>query len=219
MFMKKSKVSNRFIVFIGLLIVFLGFCIVFRDYLKSKKDDVYEKMYFTLTDQPTYTESGTVEDEEVLNDVEVNDSGEEVFIDKDYYVGRIEIPKIGLVKGFCDVNSKWNDVSKNVAVMQNSRYPDIDRGNLILVAHAGSAWNSFFGKLYQLNKSDLAYVYYKNYKYTYKLVNVYDVDKTGYVKIYRDKSKTTLTLITCTQNNMKKQQTVYIMELIGKESV
>lgn len=215
-----KKISTKAIVVIGMLIIISGILLIASDYLKSKKEQVYESMYFALTDQPTYNDASTDEEEVLDNDVEIdNETGEEVFINKDYYVGRIEIPKIRLVKGFCDKYSKWNDVSKNVSVLSPSSYPDIDKGNFILVAHAGTAWNSFFGKLYKLSLGDKAYVYYNGKKYTYDLVKTYDVEKTGYVKIYRNKSKTTLTLITCTQNNMKKQQTVYILELTNIENV
>ena len=176
-----KKMKAKAIIVFGIFIILFGIFILAKDYLKSKKVQVYETMYFALTDQPTYNESTTEEEEPLDNDVEVNDEGEEVFINRDYYVGRIEIPKIRLVKGFCDKDSSWNDVKKNVSVLSASQYPDVDKGNFILAAHAGTAWNSFFGKLYQLSIGDAAY------------------------------------MITCTQNDMKKQQTVYIMELTNIE--
>ena len=51
-------------------------------------------------------------------------------------------------------------------------------------------------------------------KYTYRIVNIYTQPKTGKLAIYRDYSKTTLTLITCT-NNDSTTQTIYISELIN----
>lgn len=208
-----KKIKAKTIIVLGLFIILSGVFVVSKDYFKGKKNQTYETMYFALTDQPTYNEASTVEEEPLDNDIKENDDGEFVFVDKSYYVGRIEIPKIRLVKGFCNKDSSWNDVSKNVTVLKNSSYPDVNNGNFILVAHAGSAWNSYFGKLYQLTNGDAAYVYFNNKKYVYNVVNIYDVDKTGYVKIYRNKNKTTMTLITCTQNDMKKKQTVYILEL------
>mgnify|MGYP003526954802 CR=1 FL=1 len=59
----------------------------------------------------------------------------------------------------------------------------------------------------------MAYVTYNGSKYAYKLINVYNVEKNGTVKIVRSYDKTTLTLITCTRNN-DKAQTVYILELV-----
>ena len=64
----------------------------------------------------------------------------------------------------------------------------------------------------ELNVGDTAYVTYKNKKYTYKITNIYKQSKTGKIAIYRNYDKTTLTLVTCT-NNDSKTQTIYISEL------
>ena len=68
-----------------------------------------------------------------------------------------------------------------------------------------------------MKNNDEAYVYYKNIKYTYKIVKIYKQPKNGTIAIYRDYNKTTLTLVTCTKND-KKTQTVYIAELQSKKS-
>ena len=52
-----------------------------------------------------------------------------------------------------------------------------------------------------------------NTTYTYKVVNIYKEEKDGTIAIYRNKEKSTLTLITCTKNDNTKQ-TVYILERI-----
>lgn len=129
------------------------------------------------------------------------------------YVGILEIPKINLKKGFLDVNSKYNSIDYNVTVIKTSTYPDVDKGNFILAAHSGTASISYFKNLYKLKKGDTANIYYKNKKYVYKIVKIYNQPKTGKLSIYRDYNKTTLTLITCTKDN-KKTQTLYILELI-----
>ena len=49
-------------------------------------------------------------------------------------------------------------------------------------------------------------------KDTMKVVNIYNDTKDGDVTIYRDKSKTTLTMITCTKDS-DTEQTIYIAEL------
>ena len=91
--------------------------------------------------------------------------------------------------------------------------PDVPNGNLILMAHSGDAYNSYFNYLYRLDIGNSAYVTYKGRKYQYKLVNVYTVPKVGSVTITRNFDRTTLTLITCT-NNDSTSQTVYILELV-----
>ena len=92
--------------------------------------------------------------------------------------------------------------------------PDVNGGNLMLMAHSGDAYISFFRYLYKLNVGDTAYVTYGGRKYQYNIVNIYNVDKTGTVTIERNFDVTTLTLITCTYNDDTKQ-TVYIAELVG----
>ena len=52
--------------------------------------------------------------------------------------------------------------------------------------------------------------------YTYKISNIYTVEKTGQVEITRNKNISTLTLITCTKGD-NLTQTVYIADLINKE--
>ena len=98
--------------------------------------------------------------------------------------------------------------------MPESKYPDVKKGNLIIAGHSGNYNNSYFANLYKLEVSDKIKIHYKNKKYTYKIVNIYYEEKDGDVRIFRNKEKTTLTLITCTKNS-KKLQTVYIAELVS----
>ena len=63
---------------------------------------------------------------------------------------------------------------------------------------------------------DTASIYYNNKKYNYKIVNIYTDNKDGTVTIYRDESKNTMTLITCTKDDDTKQ-TIYILELVNVE--
>ena len=121
--------------------------------------------------------------------------------------------KINLTKGFLDKRSTENDVEKNILVVDGSNYPDTERGNLILAGHSGTGWKAFFNELYRLEKNDLALIEYKNKRYTYKIVNIYTQPKVGKLAIYRDYDKSTLTLITCT-NNDSTTQTIYIAELV-----
>ena len=67
--------------------------------------------------------------------------------------------------------------------------------------------------LYQLQIGNDAYVTYNGNRYHYKLVNIYNVPKVGKVRVVRSFNKTTLTLITCTKNDLS-SQTVYILELV-----
>ena len=131
---------------------------------------------------------------------------------KNIYVGYLNIPKINLQRGFTDINSKYNKVSKNIYVHPSSSYPDKVNGNLILASHSGTSSISFFKNLYKLELNDDVYVNYNNKDYHYKVTDIYTDVKDGDIGIRRNKNKTTLTLITCTKND-KTTQTVYICEL------
>lgn len=108
--------------------------------------------------------------------------------------------------------SEENNVDKNIMVIQESSYPDVDKGNLIIAGHSGTGWNAYFNDLYKLQTGDIATVQYKNKEYNYKIVNIYKQKKVGTIAIYRDYNKTTLTLVTCT-NDDSSTQTIYIAEL------
>jgi LPXTG-site transpeptidase (sortase) family protein len=82
------------------------------------------------------------------------------------------------------------------------------------MAHSGDAYISYFAYLYKLNIGDYVYVTYNGIKYQYQIVNIYNVEKNGIVRIQRNYDKTTLTMITCTKDN-DHSQTVYISELVG----
>ena len=86
----------------------------------------------------------------------------------------------------------------------------------MLAGHSGTGWKAFFNDLYKLTRGDKATVSYKGKTYTYKIVNIYTQPKVGTIAIYRNYDKTTLTLITCT-NNDSTTQTIYIAELESVE--
>lgn len=132
------------------------------------------------------------------------------------YIGVLEIPKINIKRGFLNINDKGNNVNKNLQVIKGSDMPDVKNGNLIIAAHSGNSYISYFRNLYKLSNDDIAYVYFNNIKYTYKVAGKYDVDKTGKVVIHRDNKKNTLTLITCSQTD-KTKQIVYILELESED--
>lgn len=133
------------------------------------------------------------------------------------YIGVLEIPKINIKRGFLNITDKNNNVNKNLQVIKGSDMPNIKNGNLIIAAHSGNSYISFFKNLYKLSNDDIAYVYFNNIKYTYKVAGKYDVEKTGKVVIHRDNKKNTLTLITCSQTDNTKQ-IIYILELESEEN-
>ena len=212
----RKKIKKSQILLLGTLLECVGICTHIFEYLGRMKDDVFTDMDLKLN-------AGLVvaDDEEATTDVPITNNLPEdnkqvvqaPVIDYSKYLGVLEIPKVGLKRGFYNLDSKYNDIQYNVTLVEGSNMPDVVNGNLILMAHSGDAAVSYFAYLYILKIGDKAYVTYNGNKYTYQIVNIYDVPKTGRVKIVRSYDKTTLTLITCTKNN-DKSQTVYILELV-----
>ena len=133
------------------------------------------------------------------------------------YIGVLEIPKINIKRGFLNIKDKENNVNKNLQVIKGSDMPNVKNGNLIIAAHSGNSYISYFKNLHKLSNDDVAYVYFNNIKYTYKVAGKYDAEKNGKVTIHRDNKKNTLTLITCSQTD-KTKQIVYILELESEEN-
>ena len=215
----KRKVKKSQILLLGSLLIFLGEIALSYNFIKGLKEDIFEDMKQLILG----SEIEVKENDVVDNNVEVetqpetttnNNSNANRTVNYDKYLGVLEIPKIGLKKGFYNVDSRYNSIQYNVTVIQGSTMPDVNGGNLMLMAHSGDAYISFFRYLYKLNVGDTAYVTYGGRKYQYNIVNIYNVDKTGTVTIERNFDITTLTLITCTYNDDTKQ-TVYIAELVG----
>ena len=207
---KNKRISPSETAFIGAIITLIGGFFISYNYIESQKIMAYDYMANAFYDGNQVTvakneNNQTEEKKEGLSGEITND-----------YIGYLNIPKINLTKGFLDNRSSENDVEKNILVVEGSNYPDVDKGNFILAGHSGTGWKAFFNDLYKLSAGDTAKITYKDKTYTYQITNIYKQPKTGKLAIYRNYDKTTLTLITCT-NNDSTTQTIYIAELINKE--
>ena len=174
--------------------------------------DVYEEMRIAMMDDAKDVE--VVEGAPSAEYISQNNNDTNYVIDYSKYFGVLEIPKIGLKRGFYNTDSKYNNIEYNVTLVKGSQLPDVENGNLILMAHSGYAYISYFAYLWMLGGGDHAYVTYNGRKYDYQVVDIYNVEKNGVVSIRRNKEKNTLTLVTCTKDN-DFSQTVYILELVG----
>ena len=170
-------------------------------------------MNLALSSNITGVEQVNLEDTDIE---EVQAKKDEVEYVYEPYIAQIEIPKINVYKGFYGKNSNLNNVKINLYMMPTSSYPDVEKGNVIIAGHSGNYSNSYFKDLYQLTEDDIINIYYNDTKYIYTIKSIYLQDKTGTINIYRNIDKSTLTLITCTQDD-DSHQTVYIAELINKE--
>lgn len=219
--------SNKQKAIIGFLGVIVSVFMFSLDYVNAKKDKAFETISYAVLVSHKFSENTEVSEVEVTVEEQVETPVETPTVTVSTtpaqtaptynYIGMLEIPKIGFKRGFVDADSSANNVDKNIAIIKPSSYPDVEKGNFIIAGHSGTSRVAYFKDLYQLNINDQTYVYYKNIKYTYNIVDIYTQPKIGRLGIYRDPSKTTLTLITCTKDD-KTTQTVYIAELISKEN-
>lgn len=231
---KINKNRDIILLTIGTMLIILSLCLILYDRVELLKSNVFDEIEMEKYRENNREEEKDEEEEEIVENVETDDIEEEEITNKKNnssskkyslgfdvekvkkeFIGYLEIKKINLKQGFVSKKSYYNDVKYNIQLLSLSDYPDKQYGNVIIAGHSGIGYLAFFKNLYKLNKGDEAKIYYKNYIYTYKIVNIYNVPKTGKVKINRDIYKTCLTLITCTHNS-KTQQTVYILELKDK---
>ena len=211
--LKKIKLKNSTLILIGIIILSLGVCIGMYEYFEERKNKTFSDMNITLyeQEQPQNIEDTPDPLKEEQNEEQKEIDKNESIINN--YLGVLEIPKINLKNGFYDIGSKYNNVDYNITIINGSTYPTEKNSNLILAAHSGDCPVCYFENLYKLSLGDVAYLDYKNVKYSYKIVDIYEVEKDGTVAIYRDYNKSVLTLITCTRNSDTKQ-TVYILEQV-----
>nr|MBP3258585.1 sortase [Bacilli bacterium] len=204
----KKKFKSQFLV-IGSLSILVGISIIgyhiYSDYrLKNIEDNNIQEFFNEEQNEETIQE-------EVFVEVK-NKNVDETNYD---YIAVLEIPKINLKRGLSQ-DKYYNNVNRNVEILKGSTMPNISKGNFILAGHSGSGRVAYFRNLNKLTIGDISYIYYGGIKYTYKVNNIYDIEKTGTATITRDLNKTTLTMITCRHNTNK--QIVIISELINQES-
>lgn len=195
---EKRKTSKGQLIEIGsILIVIISLMLIIfavsSNFIEKKTDKENLDNFFEIQDE--------VKVEKIANDKD----------DSKNLLGVLEIKKINFIQGFYSINSRKNDVNKNIQIIKGSAMPNELKGNLIIAGHSGRSKNSYFNNLNKLAINDIATVYFDGKTYDYKLVNVYEVEKTGVVNIVRNKEITTLTLITCKKNTHK--QLVFIFEL------
>ncbi len=212
-----KRINFKYQIAAGVTLLLVGTLLLFSNYIKEKRDVVFSEMNLVLSSMDIDLTEDNVQVEESVEEPAEN-SGEpveeEVKNDYNYeeYLGVIDIPKIKLYKGFYNKTSRLNNVNINLYVLPASDYPDAERGNIIIAGHYGNFNNSYFRNLYLLDVGDEVTIHYNNKNYIYEIANIYYVEKNGTVRIIRDNSKTTLTLITCTKDD-NNHQTVYISYL------
>ena len=208
MAVKKEK-NKSWLVITGFFILLLGISTITYYFISNKQldnleDDALKTFY--------------IEEEKINNEVEQPKEPEKEEVKehkKIEYIAVLKIPKINLERGLVDPNSYLNNVDYNIQILKNSAMPDKRFGNVMLAAHSGNARISYFINLDKLDINDNVSISYKGKIYSYKVVNIYDIEKNGKAQIIRNKNVSTLTLVTCRHNTNK--QMIVICELVSVE--
>lgn len=205
------KLSKNAKITLSILFCFIGIVLISWNYFDGIKSNVFNH------ENIRYIESLVTVPEEIIEEPSEEEKAEEVkeedeVLGVDDYIGYLEVPDVGIKRGFVSLESKYNTVGYNVTQIVGSTMPNVKNGNLILAAHRGNSSVSFFENLYKLEDGAKAYITYKGKTYEYTLKYRYTEPKDGSLTIRRNGDATTLTLITCTRND-KKTQTIFIFEL------
>ena len=204
MLKRKENKSNKSLVILGPLFLISGLSLIFLTIytgFKTKTDeDIALDNFYIEEQQEKITDNTTTK--------EVVEEKKETSIN---YIAVLRIPKINLKRGLVDKDSKYNNIKYNIMIHKESDVPDQDGGNVILVAHSGTAGVSYFRNVDKLSLNDEIYLDYNNKTYSYKITNIYDIEKTGIAPIRKETTKSTITLITCRHNTSK--QIVVIAEI------
>lgn len=215
---KTKRLKKSHLLLIGSFLVFIGLMVLFYHHLLFLKGQVFDSMEILMADATSSSNKEEVVDVPPANNISDGTAYQETTtnnnINYNKYLGVLEIPKVSLKRGFYNTDSKYNSIEYNVTLVRGSTMPNVNNGNLILMAHSGDAYISYFAYLYRLKIGDFAYITYQGNKYKYRITNIYEVPKNGKAVIYRNYNQTTLTLITCTKNDDFKQ-TIYIAELVS----
>ena len=131
--------------------------------------------------------------------------------DKDI-VGTLIIDKIKLKESLYNINSPKNNVNEHVTILKESIMPDQNNSIIFIAAHSGIGKIAFFEELDKLQKNDIIILIYKDKTLKYKVKNIYEQQKNGYIDINKEKLNQ-LILTTCSPKKKDKQLIVNCTEI------
>ncbi len=210
-----ERLSKNAKITLSILFCFIGLGFLTSTYFSSMKSKVFDNENKRLIEQ-------TVIVNDIIQTIDVDDSSRttepaNINAQGRYdYIGYLSVPDVNINRGFVSLKNPYNHVDYNIMLIEGTDMPDKKFGNVIIAGHNGHSSFSYFNDLHLLNMGAKAIIDYGNKKYTYQLVDVYDVPKVGTVTIKRNADASTLTLITCTYKSNTKQ-TVFIFEQVSVE--
>lgn len=126
------------------------------------------------------------------------------------FIAVLKIPKINLTKGIININSKDNNVNKNIETIKYIP-PNKNNSIIVLAAHSGNSKVSYFKDINSLQEKDLLYLYTDKEIYVYEITQKYQIEKTG--KITINDIKKQLILTTCNMAKKNKQLIIISIQI------
>jgi len=200
------KRKNRVLV-IGILISIIGIKILFTKPIESIDNSEFEQDAIDqFYEQFDITKNNTEVSNKEPVKKDINKSNNTID-----YLAVLKIPSINLEKGLVNIDSYLNDVKYNIEILDDTDMPFAD-GDIYLAAHAGNSSRSYFKNISKLDLNDEVILYHNNQVFNYKVINKYEIIKTGQAAIKHNSNKKILVLISCVHNTDK--QIVVICELV-----
>lgn len=119
-------------------------------------------------------------------------------------IGYLKIEKINLSQPLYKKESIHNNVEENITILEESIMPTEKESIVFLAAHSGTGPIAYFEKLKDLALGDTIELKYKNNIYVYKVINIWEEPKTGYIHVNKNKNNQ-LILTTCSPENDNNQ--------------
>ena len=143
-------------------------------------------------------------------------SSNNIIIEKDnnYIYAKLIIDKIGINKNLYEIDNPNNNIEKNITILKESIMPDKKNSIVFIAAHSGTGEIAFFEELDKLEENDEVILIYNNKKYIYKVLNIWEENKNGYINVNKEKENQ-LILTTCSPH---KENYQLIINCIEKES-
>ena len=149
------------------------------------------------------------------------DNNKTISIDKkilinnnDNSIGYLKINKINLKEKLYNINSKENNIEKNITILKESILPDKDNSIIFIAAHSGTGKIAYFEELDELKEKDEIILNINNKTYKYLVKEYWEEKKNGYINVNKE-NKNQLILTTCSPNKKDYQ---LIINCIEKES-
>ena len=130
-------------------------------------------------------------------------------------IGKLIIEKININNNLYPINSKHNNIEENITILKDSITPDKENSIVFIAAHSGDGKIAYFNKLDKIKINDKIILLYKNKKYIYTVINIWEKEKDGYIEVNKTKENQ-LILTTCSPN---KENMQLIINSILKESI